>query len=132
MSQNWRHTGPRLAAAIACGTLLAAAAGCGGPGPAPPAQPAAAGFLAADAQPDGRVARTDQGNDTVSEGQAYGMLAAEATGDSAAFGRIWGWTRAHLQLPDGLFAYHADAAGKVISAEPASDADLLIAWVLLR
>jgi endoglucanase len=133
MSQNWRQMGPRLAAAAACGTLLAGAVGCGGAGPVTASrQSAAAGFLASYAQPDGRVARTDQGGDTVSEGQAYGMLAAEATGNSAEFGQIWKWTRGHLQLPDGLFAYHADVTGKVISAEPASDADLLIAWALLR
>jgi endoglucanase len=129
----------RVAAGIACGTLLAAAAaGCGGGsrpeqgGSRPVQLPAAASFLASYVQPDGRVTRIDQGGDTVSEGQAYGMLLAEAAGDSAAFGRIWGWTRAHLQLADGLFAFHASASGKIISAEPASDADVLIAWALLR
>jgi endoglucanase len=80
----------------------------------------------------GRVVRPDQGGDTVSEGQAYGMLLAEVAGDDAAFARIWRWTRQHLQQRDGLFAFHADATGKVIGSEPASDADLLIAWALLR
>lgn len=130
------RTGVRLATSVACGALLAGAAGCGGASPAArsasPQQQAAAGFLASYAQPDGRVVRTDQGGDTVSEGQAYGMLLAEAAGDSAAFGKIWEWTRDHLQQPDGLFAFHANAAGKVISRQPASDADLLIAWALLR
>jgi endo-1,4-beta-D-glucanase Y len=60
------------------------------------------------------------------------MLLAEVAGDQAAFGRIWAWTRDHLQRPDGLFAFHTNAAGQVISPEPASDADLLIAWALLR
>jgi endoglucanase len=77
--------------------------------------------------PDGRVTRPDQGNDTVSEGQAYGLLLAEAAGKPAVFGRIWRWTQVHLQLPSGLFAYHANSAGRVISTQPASDADLLIA-----
>jgi endoglucanase len=90
------------------------------------------GFLATYARPDGRVVRLDQGGDTVSEGQAYGMLLAEAAGNDAAAGRIWQWTRDHLQLGDGLFAWHANAAGKVIGQQPASDADLLIAWALLR
>jgi endoglucanase len=130
MFQHRERVINRVAAGVACGAVLAAAAGCGGG--SRPSQPAAASFLASYVQPDGRVARTDQGGDTVSEGQAYGMLLAEAAGDSAAFGRIWGWTREHLQLPDGLFAFHADAAGRVISAEPASDADVLIAWALLR
>jgi endoglucanase len=94
-------------------------------------QPAAA-FLAAYVRPDGRVARPDQGNDTVSEGQAYGLLLAEAAGERAVFGRIWRWTQDHLQLPSGLFGYHADAAGRLLSTQPAADADLLIAWALLR
>ena len=105
-------------------------AGCSGAGSA--AQHAATAFLAAYVLPDGRVARPDQGNDTVSEGQAYGLLLAEATGKPAMFDRIWQWTRDHLQLPNGLFAYHANAAGRLLSTEPASDADLLIAWALLR
>jgi len=94
--------------------------------------PAVTRFLAAYVRPDGRVYRPDQGGDTVSEGQAYGLLLAEVAGRDRLFGRIWQWTRDHLQLRDGLFAFHADAAGRVLSPEPASDADLLIAWALLR
>lgn len=90
------------------------------------------GFLRTYVMPDGRISRPDQGGDTVSEGQAYGMLLAEVAGDDAAFGQIWRWTRTHLQQPDGLFAYHAAASGRVLSTQPASDADLLIAWALLR
>ena len=120
-----------LIPALVLALALAGCAGGGAPHPAP--QPRAArAFLSAYAQPDGRVTRPDQGGDTVSEGQAYGLLLAEVTGHHATFGRIWRWTRDHLQLPSGLFAYHADAAGRVLSAQPASDADLLIAWALLR
>ena len=96
------------------------------------AQRSASAFLAAYVRPDGRVARPDQGNDTVSEGQAYGLLLAEVANEPAVFGRIWQWTQDHLQLPGGLFGYHADAAGHLLSTQPASDADLLIAWALLR
>ena len=96
------------------------------------AQRSASAFLAAYVRPNGRVARPDQGNDTVSEGQAYGLLLAEVANEPAVFGRIWQWTHDHLQLPGGLFGYHADAAGHLLSAQPASDADLLIAWALLR
>src|SRR5215469_10262817 len=114
--------------------LVMALAGCaGGSGRQPAPQPRAArGFLSTYVQPDGRVTRPDQGGDTVSEGQAYGLLLAEAAGDNGAFRRIWQWTRDHLQLPNGLFAFHANAAGRLLSTEPASDADLLIAWALLR
>ena len=124
---------PRVMAVAACCALAAAAAGCGGAATAAsPQQQAAARFLAKYARPDGRVVRLDQGGDTVSEGQAYGMLLAQVAGDAAAFRRIWGWTHEHLQLASGLFAFHANAAGRVVSREPASDADLLIAWALLR
>jgi endo-1,4-beta-D-glucanase Y len=123
----------RLAAALACAGLVTAVTACGGgAGPTAQHQPAAARFLSAYAQPDGRVVRRDQGGDTVSEGQAYGLLLAEATGNHGAFGRIWRWTRDNLQLSDGLFAWRADAAGKIVGRQPASDADLLIAWALLR
>jgi endoglucanase len=135
----------RAAAIALCVMLAALLGGCTGSSssapsgkavPPPPAATAltaqAAAFLTTYVQPDGRVNRPDQGNDTVSEGQAYGLLLAEATGRDRMFSLIWQWTRAHLQLPDGLFAYHANAAGTILSPEPASDADLLIAWALLR
>jgi glycosyl hydrolase family 8 len=115
--------------------LVAALAGCAGGGRArhPAPQPRAVrAFLSTYVQPDGRVTRPDQGGDTVSEGQAYGLLLAEVAGDNGAFSRVWRWTHDHLQLPDGLFAYHANAAGQILSRQPASDADLLMAWALLR
>lgn len=127
----------RLAAALAmlAATLTACSgagsvASTGGLGAA--AQRSATKFLDTYVRPNGRVTRPDQGFDTVSEGQAYGMLLAEIAGKPAVFGRIWHWTRVHLQLPDGLFAFHANAAGQVLGQNPASDADLLIAWALLR
>ena len=119
--------------------LAATVAGCAGgasgsrpAGQDSTAQRSAAAFLAAYVRADGRVARPDQGDDTVSEGQAYGLLLAEVADEPAVFGRIWQWTQDHLQLSGGLFGYHADAAGHLLSAQPASDADLLIAWALLR
>ena len=122
-----------LVATAACAAFGLGVAGCGASRTRPSAQQAAASaFLGSYVWPDGRVLRWDQGSDTVSEGQAYGMLLAEVAGDDAAFLRIWEWTRDHMQLRDGLFSFHANAAGKVIGNHPASDADLLIAWALLR
>ena len=118
----------RVLVIIASAGLAVVIAGCGSSGQ----QQEATRFLETYARPDGRVVRLDQGKDTVSEGQAYGMLLAEVTGDTSAFARIWTWTQRHLQLPNYLFAFHANAAGQVVSTEPASDADLLIAWALLR
>ena len=57
------------------------------------------------------------------------MLLAYAVDDRSDFDRIWDWTRANLQLPDGLFAYHW-AAGQVLDTDPAADADVQIAWAL--
>jgi endoglucanase len=119
-------------AALACAGLTAGLAGCGVSQNGVSAQQAATRFLASYVLADGRVVRRDQGHDTVSEGQAYGMLVTEMVGDVARFRRIWQWTRDNLQRPDGLFAFHANAKGEVVSQEPASDADLLIAWALLR
>src|SRR5258706_7676038 len=119
-----------LAVIVGCTALAAGVSSCSAP--SSPQQAAASRFLAKYTRPDGRVVRLDQGRDTVSEGQAYGMLLAEVAGDHRAFQRIWLWTHRHLQHRDGLFSFHTNARGKVTSRQPASDADLLIAWALLR
>ncbi|HUE25416.1 MAG TPA: glycosyl hydrolase family 8, partial [Solirubrobacteraceae bacterium] len=80
-------------------------------------------FMSRYVGPDGRVIRRDQGGDTVSEGQAYGMLLAVALDNQARFKTIWGWTRSHLQQPSGLLASDW-SNGRVVSARPATDADL--------
>lgn len=79
---------------------------------------------------DGRVVRSDEGGDTVSEGQAYAMLIALAIDDRERFGEIWEWTRANLQRSDGLLAWRWDD-GAVVDPSAASDADVLVAWALL-
>ena len=81
------------------------------------------GFLDRYVDDDGRVVRHDQGGDTVSEGQAYGMLLAVAADDEERFARVWDWTRTHLRRPDGLLAWRW-AGGRVVDDEPAADADL--------
>ncbi|WP_165068591.1 glycosyl hydrolase family 8 [Marisediminicola senii] len=79
---------------------------------------------------DGRVVRRDQGNDTVSEGQAYGMLIALAVDDEESFDEIWSWTQQNMVRPDGLLAWRW-SDGEVIDDEPASDADLDVARALV-
>lgn len=113
------------------------ASGCGSDGTAPAAprirpSVAAERFLERYVTPDGRVIRRDQGGDIVSEGQAYGMLIAELAGRSATVRTIWSWTKAHLRRADGLLQYHASGTGQVESNEPATDADVLAAYALLR
>jgi cellulose synthase (UDP-forming) len=94
------------------------------------AHDAAESFFQRYVQPDGRVVRTDQGGDTVSEGQAYAMLLAVALDDRTRFDRVWHWTREYLQRGDGLLAYHW-SNGRVDSDEPATDADLDAARALV-
>jgi endoglucanase len=79
---------------------------------------------------DGRVVRRDEGGDTVSEGQAYGMLVAVALEDRDRFDAIWSWTQANLQRDDGLLAWRW-ADGDVADAMPATDADLDTAHALV-
>jgi endoglucanase len=100
-------------------------------GPRPAAHAAAAGFLDRYVEEDGQVVRHDQGGDTVSEGQSYALLLAQVSGDRETFRRVWRWTRSNLLRPDGLLASHADGE-RVLDRNPASDADLVTAWALLR
>lgn len=87
-------------------------------------------FLKRYMNPDGRVVRRDQGGDTVSEGQAYAMLMAAATGERRPFTLAWGWAKAHLLEPDGLMAWHW-SGGTVTGKQPATDADLGAAAALV-
>ncbi|WP_158277158.1 glycosyl hydrolase family 8 [Serinibacter arcticus] len=87
-------------------------------------------FLATYVDPDGRVVRHDQEGDTVSEGQAYGMLVAVGVGDAETFDATWTWTRDNLQRADGLLSWRW-ADGAVVDDEPASDADLDAARALV-
>lgn len=93
-------------------------------------QEAAGLFLDEYVDPDGRVVRRDQDDDTVSEGQAYGMLVAAGAGEEEIFASIWAWTQENLQRSDGLLAWRW-ADGEVADPEPASDADLDAARALI-
>jgi endoglucanase len=86
-------------------------------------------FLSRYELPSGRVVRWDQGADTVSEGEAYAMLLSVAAGDRTRFDAAWAWTRTHLLQSSGLLAWHW-AAGRVLSSEPAADADVDAAYAL--
>ncbi|RUQ04945.1 glycosyl hydrolase family 8 [Curtobacterium sp. HSID17257] len=79
----------------------------------------------------GRVVRTDQGGDTVSEGQAYGLLIAYANDDRRTFGAIWSWTQRHLVTDDDLLAWRWTPQDGVADEQSASDADLDAARALV-
>ena len=109
------------------------APGCSAHPPPPHSGSAPAdGFLARYVTGDGRVLRHDQGDDIVSEGQAYGMLIAENANRPETARTIWAWTSAHLHRPDGLLISHTDGSGKVEDPQSAADADTLAAYALLR
>lgn len=91
---------------------------------------AAYAFLDTYTTDGGRIQRTDQGGDTVGEGQAYGMLAAAAVGDQRRFERIWSWTEHNMLQSNGLLAFHW-TGGRVVDPHPAADADLDAARALL-
>ena len=126
--------------ACALGLFLAACgSGGGSAGAHPPrldasrqklARDAAYAFLGTYTTDGGRIQRTDQGGDTVGEGQAYGMLLAAAVGDQQRFDRIWSWTKSNMQQHDGLLAFHW-VGGHVVDPQPAADADLDAARALL-
>jgi len=98
----------------------------------PSTRAVAARFLSRYVTGDGRVIRHDQGGDIVSEGQAYAMLIAEVAGQPTWVRTIWSWTSGHLGRPDGLFASHASGEGQIQDPQSATDADILIAYALLR
>ncbi|TIC82602.1 glycosyl hydrolase family 8 [Nocardioides sp. GY 10127] len=88
-------------------------------------------FLDTYVDADGRVVRRDQGDDTVSEGQAYAMLVAVGSDDEDTFDAVWSWTQAHLlRSQDGLLSWHW-SGGEVVDASSASDADLDAARALV-
>lgn len=124
-----------MRAVIVCLTSAVglAAPGCSSHSPAPhPGSGAVEAFVTSYVTSDGRVLRHDQGDDIVSEGQAYGMLIAETANRPDTVRTIWAWTRAHLRRPDGLLISHADSSGKPVDTQPAADADTLAAYALLR
>lgn len=121
---------------------LVSESGCGGAERPPlrvvetahhsPAGIPSARFLSRYVTSDGRVIRHDQGGDIVSEGQAYGMLIAQVANKPALVRTIWSWTSGHLRRADGLFAWHATGSGQIEDPQSATDADVLIAYALLR
>lgn len=115
--------------------LLVVLAACGDGATTSPEK--AAGSAAADQfldtylTEDGRALRLDQGNDIVSEGQAYAMLVALLAGRNELVRTIWAWTKEHLLRDDGLLSFRAAEDGTVTGADPAADADVLAAYALL-
>lgn len=83
---------------------------------------------------EGRVVDGGQRGISHSEGQGYAMILAEAADDRATFGRVWNWARRNLQVrEDALLAWKWDPGTRsVVDPNNATDADVLVAWALLR
>ncbi|GAB3629004.1 endo-1,4-D-glucanase [Pandoraea terrae] len=90
-------------------------------------------FLSAD----GRVMdRSMEDQRTVSEGQAYGLFFSLVANDRATFDKLLAWTESNLaqgdliaHLPAWLWGRKTDGQWGVIDGNPASDADLWMAYV---
>jgi len=66
-----------------------------------------------------------------SEAQGYTLLIAALIGDKETFYKVWNWTEEHLQRKDHLFSW-LWVNGHVVDKNNATDADLFIAYSLLK
>ncbi|HVJ19489.1 MAG TPA: glycosyl hydrolase family 8, partial [Polyangiaceae bacterium] len=81
---------------------------------------------------DGSIRVKTNGDETVSEGIAYGMLAAVGNDDQASFAGLWSYYQNH-QNQNGLMDWKINAcSGEVWEAGAASDADLDAAMALVQ
>jgi endoglucanase len=87
----------------------------------------------------GRVIDPQGGARTTSEGQAYALFFALTDNDRACFDRVLTWTQANLaggdlqaHLPAWLWGKSKDGEWKTLDPNPASDADLWMAYTLVE
>ena len=90
-----------------------------------------------DAQ--GRVIDRSAGDRTTSEGQSYGLFFSLVAGDRERFDKILDWTQSNLsggdlggRLPAWRYGSATGGAASILDANPASDADLWLAYTLLQ
>jgi endoglucanase len=87
----------------------------------------------------GRVIDHSAQDHTTSEGQAYAMFFALVANDRPRFGKLLNWTEVNLaggdlsqRLPAWSWGKAPDGTWKVLDSNPASDADLWIAYSLME
>ena len=81
---------------------------------------------------EGRVKRPTDGNDTVSEGIAYGMLAAVAAGDQTTFDKLWTYYK-NRRNGNGVMNWrYSGCEGGAVGQNGATDAELDAAMGLLQ
>lgn len=88
---------------------------------------------------DGRVIDRTDGDRSTSEGQAYGLFFALVAGDRGTFERLLRWTENNLaagdlaaRLPAWKWGRAEDGGWRVLDENPASDADLWLAYALIE
>jgi endo-1,4-beta-D-glucanase Y len=88
---------------------------------------------------NGRIVDHSAGDRTTSEGQAYGMFFALVANDRMRFDKLLGWTQDNMaggdlttRLPAWNWGKTADGSWKTLDPNPASDADLWMAYTLLE
>lgn len=84
------------------------------------------------ARPDGANAYLGIKEDTVSEGQAYGMLLAVYHNDRTTFDKLWAFAKSRFnENGNGLMPWHIGPDGHTIDAHAATDADQDMAMALI-
>jgi endoglucanase len=89
--------------------------------------------------PTGRIVDHSAADKTTSEGQAYGMFFALVANDRTRFEKLLSWTQDNLaggdlttHLPAWSWGKASDGSWKALDRNPASDADLWMAYSLLE
>ena len=89
--------------------------------------------------PQGRVVDPQGGGRTTSEGQSYALFFALVSNDQARFDQVLKWTQANLaqgdlatHLPAWLWGKSKEGEWKTLDTNPASDADVWIAYSLVE
>lgn len=97
-------------------------------------------YLARYLQADGRVLDSGIGQDTTSsEAQVYTLLLSLIANDRSTFDTVLGWTETHMaqndltqHLPGWSWGKRQDGTWILLDSNPASDADLWLAYTLFQ
>ncbi|VVD69110.1 endo-1,4-D-glucanase [Pandoraea aquatica] len=132
------HAAPAAAAKPSGASAPGATPAAGGKACPPVDWPAWTHFKTGFLSDDGRVVDHSMADQrTVSEGQAYALTFAVIANDRAAFDKVLDWTINNLaqgdltaHLPAWLWGKKDDGQWGVLDSNPASDADMWIAYAL--
>lgn len=126
-----------LVAAILMGCGGSMCAGAGAPPGRSELRRAFHDYIGRFVQDDGRVVDPVGGNITTSEGQSYALVRAVWSNDRTTFDKVRHWMRNNLQggdptaLPSWKWGQKPDGGWGVLDPNPATDADLFVAYALI-